>query len=127
MQNFLKVVRHQLEPSNIQKLHILLKQEVKEAKENISISYCLFGWPSWLIRIFDYTKPPIKFLPIKYMNRLCLDVSGDGVLFNQWSSPRALSSKHGFKGAMKFGTFKAIDFKKNWYVKVPVVPRSLML
>ena len=32
-----------------------------------------------------------------------------------------------FKGAMRFGTFKSIDFKKNWYVKVPVVPRSLML
>ena len=31
------------------------------------------------------------------------------------------------KGAMRFGTFKSIDFKKNWYVKVPVVPRSLML
>ena len=31
------------------------------------------------------------------------------------------------KGAMKFGTFKSIDFKKNRYVKVPVVPRSLML
>ena len=26
-----------------------------------------------------------------------------------------------FKGAMRFGTFKSIDFKKNWYVKVPVV------
>ena len=32
-----------------------------------------------------------------------------------------------FKGAMRFGTFKSIDFKKTWYVKVPVVPRSLML
>ena len=32
-----------------------------------------------------------------------------------------------FKGAVKYGTFKSIDFKKNWYVKVPVVPRSLML
>ena len=31
------------------------------------------------------------------------------------------------KGAMRFGTFKSIDFKKNWYVKVPVVPRNLML
>ena len=31
------------------------------------------------------------------------------------------------KGAMRFGTFKSIDFKKNWYVKVPVVPHSLML
>ena len=31
------------------------------------------------------------------------------------------------KGAMRFGTFKSIDFKKNWYIKVPVVPRSLML
>ena len=31
------------------------------------------------------------------------------------------------KGAMRFGTFKSIDFKKNWYVEVPVVPRSLML
>ena len=31
------------------------------------------------------------------------------------------------KGAVRFGTFKSIDFKKNWYVKVPVVPRSLML
>ena len=31
------------------------------------------------------------------------------------------------KGAMGFGTFKSIDFKKNWYVKVPVVPCSLML
>ena len=31
------------------------------------------------------------------------------------------------KGAMRFGTFKSIDFKKNLYVKVPVVPRSLML
>ena len=31
------------------------------------------------------------------------------------------------KGAMRFGTFKSIDFKKNWYVKVPMVPRSLML
>ena len=31
------------------------------------------------------------------------------------------------KGAMWFGTFKSIDIKKNWYVKVPVVPRSLML
>ena len=30
-------------------------------------------------------------------------------------------------GAVRFGTFKSIDFKKNWYVKVPVVPRSLML
>ena len=27
-----------------------------------------------------------------------------------------------FKGAMRFGTFKSIDFKKNWYVKVPVAP-----
>ena len=32
-----------------------------------------------------------------------------------------------FKGAVRFGTFKSIDFKKYWYVKVPVVPRSLML
>ena len=32
-----------------------------------------------------------------------------------------------FKGAMRFGTFESIDFKKNWYVEVPVVPRSLML
>ena len=31
------------------------------------------------------------------------------------------------KGAMGFGTFKPIDFNKNWYVKVPVVPRSLVL
>ena len=31
------------------------------------------------------------------------------------------------KGAMRFGTFKSIDFKKNWNDKVPVVPRSLML
>ena len=30
------------------------------------------------------------------------------------------------KGAMRFGTFKSIDFKKNWYIKVQVVPRSLM-
>ena len=39
---------------------------------------------------------------------------------NDFSSARV-------KGAMRFGTFKSIDFKKNWYVKVPVVPRSLML
>ena len=26
------------------------------------------------------------------------------------------------KGAMRFGTFKSIDFKKNYYIKVPVVP-----
>ena len=32
-----------------------------------------------------------------------------------------------FKGAMRFGTFKSVDFKKKWYVKLPVVPRSLML
>ena len=31
------------------------------------------------------------------------------------------------KGAMRFGTFKSIDFKEKWYVKAPVVPRSLML
>ena len=31
------------------------------------------------------------------------------------------------KGAMSFDTFNSIDFKKNWYVKVPVVPRNLML
>ena len=31
------------------------------------------------------------------------------------------------KGAMRYGTFKSIYFKKNWYVKVPMVPRSLML
>ena len=38
-------------------------------------------------------------------------------------------SQHNYmlKGAVRFGTFKSIDFKKNWYVKVPVVPRSLML
>ena len=28
---------------------------------------------------------------------------------------------------MRFGTFKSIDLKKNWYIKDPVVPRSLML
>ena len=28
---------------------------------------------------------------------------------------------------MRFGTFKSINFKKNWHVKDPVVPRSLML
>ena len=32
-----------------------------------------------------------------------------------------------YNGAMRFGTFKSIDFKKNLYVKVPVVPRSLVL
>ena len=33
------------------------------------------------------------------------------------------TEKSAFKGTMRFGTFKSIDFKKNWYVKV----RSLML
>ena len=28
------------------------------------------------------------------------------------------------RGAMRFGTFKSVDFKKNWYTKVPVVPRT---
>ena len=37
-----------------------------------------------------------------------------------------LSTGRLVKGAVRFGTFKSIDFKKNWYVKVPVVPRSLM-
>ena len=36
-------------------------------------------------------------------------------------------TQRSIKGALLFGTFKSIDFKKNWYVKVPVVPRSLML
>ena len=31
------------------------------------------------------------------------------------------------KGAVRHGTFKFIDFKKNWYIKVPVVLCSLML
>ena len=35
--------------------------------------------------------------------------------------------KYPIKGAMRFGTFKSIDFKKNWYVKIPVIPRSLIL
>ena len=38
-----------------------------------------------------------------------------------------IKAEHDLKGAMRFGTFKSIDFKKNWYVKVPVVPCSLML
>ena len=39
----------------------------------------------------------------------------------------AKSHESGIKGAVRFGTLKSIDFKKKWYVKVPVVPRSLML
>ena len=31
------------------------------------------------------------------------------------------------KGAVGNGTSKFIDFKKNWYLKIPVVPRSSML
>ena len=33
----------------------------------------------------------------------------------------------GVKGAVRYGTLKFIDFKKKWYTKVPVVPRSFML
>ena len=44
---------------------------------------------------------------------------------NSWHASDFMG--HQVKGAMRFGTFKSIDFKKNWYVKVPVVLRSLML
>ena len=50
-------------------------------------------------------------------------------LYSQWHSVicHMYTEKYPLKEAMKFGTFKSIDFKKKWYIKVPVVPRSLML
>ena len=36
-------------------------------------------------------------------------------------------NNHWLKGAVRYETFKFIDFQKNWYIKVPGVPRSWML
>ena len=44
-----------------------------------------------------------------------------------YADTRIMNDSSGVKGAMRFGTFKSIDFKQNWYVEVPVVPSSLML
>ena len=52
------------------------------------------------------------------------------VLLVQLRTDRWLQGYHlrrTLKGAMRFGTLRSIDFNKKWYVKVPVVPRSLML
>ena len=31
------------------------------------------------------------------------------------------------KGAVRYGTFKFMDFTENWYIEVPVIPHRLLL